>query len=128
MISLHAISFQLDRILAMLALSAWVVLLLYVAPTGLEALLILCVPPTLAVGAVGDATAYLALFFLGFRRTGAVVYLASKTVEILALKTRMISPDDLLWLSDLFPTITCCILICWLTFFSEKGPFPSQKL
>jgi hypothetical protein len=128
MIRLHPIHFQLDRTLAMLALSSGVMLLLYVAPTGVESILILYVSPTLAVGAVGDAAAYLALFFLGFRRTGAAVYLFSKILETLAVKTQMISSSDLLWLSDLFPTIACCILLCWLTFFSAKGPFPDQKV
>jgi hypothetical protein len=128
MMSLQTIYYQVDRALATLALSSLVMLLLYAAPTGVEAILTLYVPPMLAVGAVGDAAAYLALIFLGFRRTGAVVYSLSRLLELLAVKTTMISPADLLWLSDLFPTIACCILICWLTFFSSKGPFPDQKV
>jgi hypothetical protein len=119
--------FELGRAASVSALSALVFLFLYVAPTCLEALLINHLNPSLAVAAVGDVSSYLVLYFLGFRRTAAAVYLLSKFMEITLLKSQMITMSGLIWVSDLLPTITCCLLLSWMIFFSSKMPFSEQK-
>jgi hypothetical protein len=119
--------FELSRAASVSGLSALVFLFLYVAPTCLEALLINHLNPSLAVAAVGDVSSYLVLYFLGFRRTAAAVYLLSKFIEITLLKSQMITMSGLIWVSDLLPTITCCLLLSWMIFFSSKMPFSEQK-
>jgi hypothetical protein len=69
-------SFELGRAASVSGLSVLVFLFLYVAPTCIEALLMSYFSPSVAIAAVGDVSSYLVLCFLGFRRTGATVYLS----------------------------------------------------
>jgi hypothetical protein len=119
-------SFELGRAASVSGLSALIFLFFYLAPTCLEMLVMNYFNPSVAVVAVGDISSYLALCFLGFRRTAATVYLLSKFMEITLLKSQMITASGLIWVSDLVPTIACCLLLSWMIFFSNKMPFSKQ--
>jgi hypothetical protein len=118
----NSYSFEVHRAGATLGFFTCVFVLLYVVPTCLEVLLIRYFEPASTVGILGDITAYFALYYLGFRRTAVVVYLCSKVTEITVLKMQLIAPFNLVWLSDLLPTMACGILFSWMIFFSSKEP------
>jgi hypothetical protein len=114
--------FELHRAAVVGAFATGVVVTLYVPPTFLEWLLSGHFNSQAVCAGMGDSASYLALFWLGFKRQAAAVYVFAKLFEVTLLKGHVIALADLFWLTDAIPTAYCAILLCKIVYFSDQDP------
>lgn len=113
---------DLERLVAIIGLSLFVTVILYGIPTVAE-LLLQHVGVSRLEGAIGDLAGYLALYFLGFRKTAVSVYLASKALEALLVLTGACTLSEIIWYTDILPCLACTLILSRKVFFSNAQPF-----
>lgn len=116
------LALTVERLVAILGLSTFVILILYAVPTLAE-LGLRHAGVSRLEGALGDLAGYLALHFLGFRKTAVLVYLASKTLEVGFVLAGVCTLSEMLWFTDVLPCLACTLVLSQKIFFSKVQPF-----
>lgn len=97
-----------------------IVLLLYALPTLAElAFLRFQISPWLACVVFGDLLGCAVLFFAGLRKIAVLVYAAAGAVESVFLLFKILSPESVVLMTNVAPTLAVVLLILY-TFSLER--------
>lgn len=85
---------------------------LYIIPNLFEWMVSQFVTPWFAVLVLGDLAGCIALIFV-FRRVwlGILLFIATFTAKAVAFEYQSVSPDSLIWITDLLPTLFAAMLL-----------------
>ena len=87
---------------------------LYVLPSGLELILLRRHVSAWSCVVIGDVAGCLFLFKLGFRKTALVLYVVVSAVEALILSSRLLTPESLVWITNLVPALLSASIVTWI--------------
>lgn len=113
----HQSKFQ--RAIAICGVCALALLTLYILPTVLEAVTVPYLGIWLSCSVFGDVAGCICLYFLGSKREAMSLYLWSKVGELLLFEAHLLSPESLLWVTDLLPVIVCSDLLISKVFLAR---------
>jgi hypothetical protein len=99
-----------------------VVFAFYILPTLFEALATRYVGLWVASSLIGDLAGCVGLFFLGCKREALSVYLLAKVAELGLVMANLLPGLELIWVSDLLPTIVCADLLALKIFSANRPP------
>jgi len=89
-------------------------LLLYGIPGLIEWELVRHVNPLFACFAIGDFLGCAFLYFVGLRRTAALLYFLASVLEAYLLLSHRISSASLMWITDLLPAFVAAVVVAGL--------------